>query len=182
MPVGTTIKSVISFAEAAGVTDLCQLGVSMAERAVEERGTMVEVAEVHSSDYHLKLDEAKRWLEEDGLKTEAVIVKPDIAFKDCADMEVVGTNFKLGQKVKPGTRIIVKYVTADVIEASQKLYEEGEKQKAEEQQKKTEQAEKNKQKFDNAVSTVQDGLSSGITSVGNLFSKKLKKSEDKDSD
>ena len=145
MPVGTTIKSVISFAEAAGVTDLCQLGVSMAERAVEERGTMVEVAEIHASDYHLKLDDAIRWLEEDGLKTEAVIVKPDIAFKDCIDMEVVGANYKLGQKVKPGTRIIVKYVTVDVVKASRKIYREQEKTKAKEKQDKIDKIEKIKQ-------------------------------------
>ena len=59
-------------------------------------------------------------------------------------MEVIGTNFKLKQKVKPGTRIILKYVTAEVVEASRKLFEESEKLKAEKEQEK---AEKNKKKI-----------------------------------
>ncbi|MCL2547252.1 MAG: hypothetical protein FWE06_08720 [Oscillospiraceae bacterium] len=115
---------------AAGINDIVKLGLDLTAKKVEERSTRIEVAEVYSSDYRLKLQDAKRWLEEDGLRVEPVVPQPDIAYKDCSEYEVVATNFKLKQKVAPGTRVILRYVTAEVIEASQKLFDEMENQKA----------------------------------------------------
>ena len=173
--------------EELGVGDLIKLGLSLTESGIdagskiyakkmEERASLIKVAEVHSSDYRLSLEDAKRWLEEDGLKAEGVVVAPDIAYKDYSDMEVVATNFKLNQKVKPGTRIILKYVTKDVIEASRKMFDEAEKQRiatekekaslnAEKVRKKAEQDVKNKQKLDEAMANAKDGLGDVVSNV-----------------
>ena len=162
--------------DALGVKDLVQLGVYLTQQGIdagskaytkraEERSALVEVPELYSNDYRLKLDDARRWLEEDGLKVEAVVVQPDIAFKDCSDFEVVATNYELKQKVKPGTRIIVKYVTSEVIEASQRLYDEIESQKIEDNQRKAEQAAKKKENFDKTVTNVQHGISGVVTNA-----------------
>ena len=182
-----TIKAVTGLMETVGVKDLVQLGVSMTHKGVdagaravakksEERSSMVEVAEVYSSDYRLKLDDAKRWLEEDGLRAEAVVVKPDVAYKDCSEFEVVATNYELGKKVKPGTRIILRYVTSDVIAASQELFNKSEYEKAEIEQiraktqiekaeKKAEQSAKTKQKLDETLTNVQHGLGGVVSSA-----------------
>jgi len=171
-----TIKAVAGLIDSVGVKDLVQLGVNMTQRGVdagakaytkkaEERDSLVEVPELISSDYHLKLDDAIRWLEEDGFRTEAVVVKPDVSYKDCEDLEVVATNYELKKKLKHGTRIILRYVTSDVIEASQKLFEESEKQKAKATQKKTKQAKINKKKREETVANVQKGVGNVLTNT-----------------
>ena len=180
---------------ALGLKDLVQFYTSVANRGidaganavssiVEDRKALVEVAEVHSDDYLVTVDEARRWLEEDGLKVEPVVAKPNVTYKDCADSEVVATNFKLGEKVKPGTRIILRYVTSEVVEASQKLYEEAEREKVELEQQKAEKAAQSKQAFNNKVKGVQQGIGGAAKKtqegVKGIFSKipKKKKSDD----
>ena len=132
--------------------------------------------ELYAEDYHVKLDEAKRWLEEDGFRAEAVVVKPNIIYKDCENYEVVGTNYSLKDKVAPGTRIILRYVTTEVIEASRRLFEEAEQAQAEAEQtkleeqaaktaKRAEQAETVKQRIGDTASTAQRGIGIAATTV-----------------
>lgn len=166
-------KGALALSEALGVKDLVQLGSYLATKGVdagvktiEDRKSLVSISDIHSEDYQLKLDDAKRWLEEDGLRVETVVVHPNPIFKDCSDMEVVGTNYKQKQRLKPGTRVILKCVTDDVIEASKKLFEEAERKKAADEQKKAEkkaeqaqqreeQIIKAKEKFGDAAAAVQ---------------------------
>ena len=183
------IKDTVALIDALGVKDLVELGTSLMQQGVDERKSLVEVPEVYAADYRLKLDDAKRWLEEDGLKVEAVVVQPDIAFKDCSDLEVVATNYTSKQKVKPGTRIVLKYVTSEVIDASRKLFEESEKKKVEEQaekaKKKAEQNAKIKQNLGNAAAKIQHGADKAATNtkkgVTKIFSSVTKKESPKDS-
>ena len=198
----TIIKEISDLVDALGVKDIVQLGTSLTQKGVdaktnayieklEERKILVEVPELYSSNYRLKIDDAKRWLEEDGLKAEVVVVHPNIEYKNCFDLEVVATNYKLGEKVKPGTRIILKYVTSEVIKASQKLFDEYERQKAateqkkienqeEKTEKKVEQNARNKQRLDETMANVQKKFNSvanntkkGIAGI----SSKLKKND-----
>jgi len=194
---GGLVKDVTGLADALGVKDIVQLGVSLTQRGIdaganaytkkaEEKDSLVEIAELYSDDYRVKLEDAKRWLEEDGLKVEAVIVKPDIAYKDCLDLEVVATNFELKQKVKPGTRIILKYVTSEIIDASKMLFEESERQKADEKQLKAEQTAMKKESINKAVTSVKSGLSDVVSStskglggfLSNLPKKNMKNNTD----
>ena len=186
-------KDAKRIAVTAGISGLVNLGLSLAEKGVdvgskyytkkaEEKDSLIKIPEVLSPDYRVNLNDAIRWLEEDGLKAESVVVKPDIAYKDYADMEVVATNYKLNKKVKPGTRIILKYVTAEVIKASKELFEESEKlrivteeekqaQKEKKAQKKVEQGIKNREKLDETVTTVKEGLNDVVANTQKGFSK-----------
>ena len=65
----------------------------MYSEKAEEKKTLIEITELTSPDYHLTLDVAKRLLEDDGLKVESIVVKPDVKYKDYIDMEVVATNY-----------------------------------------------------------------------------------------
>ena len=120
----------------AGVPDL----IKLADKLLSQRDGTVEVPKVISDDFRLTLEQAESWLIQDGLTPRPVLVNPDIAYKDCSDREVVATNYKLGKKVKTGTPIILQYVTAEVIDASKKLYEESEKEKINKAQKKDDEA------------------------------------------
>ena len=180
--VGTVMKVVGVATEMLGVSELAKLGEELARKGIEAHADKVEVPEIYGSDYRLTLDEAKRWIIEDGLNPEPVVAKPDIAYKDCQDMEVVATNFQLKQKVKPGTRIILRYVTAEIIEASKKLYDDLEKERADVEQKKVddleelarkkaEQREKNKEK----INTVAVGFQQGVNEAAGGIRDNLKK-------
>ena len=167
---------------------LIQLGVSLTERGVdagamaiakkvEERDAMVEVPVIYSSDYRLKLADATRWLEEDGFKVEAIIAQPDIEYKDCADLEVVASNYKLKQRVEPGTRIILRYVTSEVIEASQALFDEAERQKADTEQKKAEKQAKRAEKRADQAKRIKQNINKATDSVQSGFSKAVLKTQ-----
>lgn len=181
--------------KAGGVMALVELGTSLAQQGIdagikahnrksEEKETLVKIPEMYSSDFRLKLEDATRWLEEVGLKAVAVVVQPNIAYKDCSDLEVVATNYKLKQKVRPGTHVILKYVTSEVIEASQKLFDESERQKAEKAKQKSERNAINKQKLDETVANVQHGFNDVLTNtqkgIEGLFSKKKTGLQEKD--
>jgi len=112
--------------------------ISAAIAKAKEKNALDEVPEIYSPNYHLKLKAAKRWLKKAGFKVEPIIAQPNVALADCLDLEVVDTNIKPGQKVNPGTRIVVVYVTTKVIEDSRKLFMESQRQKAEIEQKKAE--------------------------------------------
>ena len=195
------LKETTNLVDSLGVKDLIQLGTKLTQQSIdagvkvyakktEEKDSLIEIPEIYTSDYRLKLDDAKRWLEEDGLKVEGVVVQPDIAFKDCSDFEVIATNYKLGKKVKSGTRIILKYVTSEVIETSKKLFEDSEKKKLEAEREKAEKrkelAEATKQKSKEVITNIQHGFGGFVTNrkkdVGGIISNLTKKEKPNDVD
>lgn len=127
---------------------------------VEERKALVDIPDLYSKGYPIKLDRAKLLLEDRGLKVEPVsITDASIKYKDCFDLQVVDSKPKHKQKVKPGTLVYLKHVTSGIIEESKKLFDESEKHKAELKQKKTnnrlEQKEKTKQIVNGVVINIQ---------------------------
>lgn len=101
---------------------------------VEDR---IPVPELYLKKYPLTYKQAETLLIDSGFKMLATeIKKPNVRFKDCFEYQVVGSKPKQRHKEKPGTTVIVMYVTQDIIDASKKLFEEHERQKAEEKQQK----------------------------------------------
>lgn len=191
--VGAGVTVVAAAASLPGVKDGIDTTIKSHGRKAEEKQAMVEIPEVYSPDFRLTLEEATRWLEEDGLRARAVVAQPDIAFREYADRMVVRTYPRPKQKVKPGTRVVVKYVTAEVIKASQGLYEEREREKAEARQDKINSREEKarkragqraeaRQKLDNTVAGVKRGINDSAAkmqkSIGGLSPKKRAKPAD----
>lgn len=102
----------------------------------EELGSSEELIfmpELCSKKFPLKLDEAKELLESRGLKALPIEVRlrdACVKYKDCFELQVVGSDRKPNSKLKPGDTVIVQYVTQEVIDESQRIFEEAEKQKA----------------------------------------------------
>lgn len=142
-----------------------EAGIVNINEKIEDNKTLIEIPELYSKDFILTLEEATRWLEEDGLKVRSVVAKPDINYKDCKDTQVVDSNPKLKQKVKPGTRVILQYVTTEVIEDSKKLFNESEKLKADKADKKAAQAAKNKETLNEAVANVKQSVENVISKI-----------------
>ena len=94
---------------------------------------LIFMPELCSKKFPLKLDEAKELLESRGLKALPIEVRlrdACVKYKDCFELQVVGSDRKPNSKLKPGDTVIVQYVTQEVIDESRQIFEEAEKQKA----------------------------------------------------
>lgn len=94
---------------------------------------LIFTPELCSKKFPLKLDEAKELLESRGLKALPIEVRlrdACVKYKDCFELQVVGSDRKPNSKLKPGDTVIVQYVTQEVIDESRRIFEEAEKQKA----------------------------------------------------
>lgn len=94
---------------------------------------LIFMPELCSKKFPLKLDEAKEFLESRGLKALPIEVRlrdACVKYKDCFELQVVGSDRKPNSKLKPGDTVIVQYVTQEVIDESRRIFEEAEKQKA----------------------------------------------------
>lgn len=136
-----------------------------ADKSIEERKKLVAVPELYSKEYPLTIEQAVAILESCGLKAtliKAAVSDADIKYRTCFDTQVIKSHPKAKQKVERGTSILVKYVTQEVIDESQRLYELSEKHKAEVQEakliKQAERKEKTKQAMTDAVDTAKRGI------------------------
>lgn len=94
---------------------------------------LIFMPELCSKKFPLKLDEAKELLESRGLKALSIEVRlrdACVKYKDCFELQVVGSDRKPNSKLKPGDTVIVQYVTQEVIDESRRIFEEAEQQKA----------------------------------------------------
>ena len=94
---------------------------------------LIFMPELCSKKFPLKLDEAKELLDSRGLKALPIEVRfrdACVKYKDCFDLQVVGSDQKPNSKVKPGDTVIVQYVTQKVIDESRRIFEEAEQEKA----------------------------------------------------
>lgn len=94
---------------------------------------LIFMPELCSKKFPLKLDEANELLESRGLKALSIEVRlrdACVKYKDCFELQVVGSDRKPNSKLKPGDTVIVQYVTQEVINESRRIFEEAEQQKA----------------------------------------------------
>lgn len=94
---------------------------------------LIFMPELCSKKFPLKLDEAKELLESRGLKALSIEVRlrdACVKYKDCFELQVVGSDRKPNSKLKLGDTVIVQYVTQEVINESRRIFEEAAQQKA----------------------------------------------------
>lgn len=108
--------------------------------------------------FPIDLNQAVKLLDDCGLKTvtcKLEIKDANIKYKDCFDFQVITSNPKQGASVKFGSIVYLKYITADVIAESQRLFVESEQIKAEVKEKKaTERFERKARAKENIVNAV----------------------------
>lgn len=135
------------------------------DKSIEERKKLIAVPELYSKEYPLTVEQAVAILESCGLKAtlvKAAVSDADMKYRTCFDTQVIKSHPKARQKVEKGMSILVKYVTQEVIDESQRLYELSEKHKAEVQEaklaKQVERKEKTKQAMTDAIDTAKRGI------------------------
>lgn len=120
------------------VGDVTPLAVELIDRIPKKEELapseeLIFMPELCSKKFPLKLDEAKELLDSRGLKALPIEVRfrdACVKYKDCFELQVVGSDRKPNSKLKPGDTVIVQYVTQEVIDESRRIFEETEQQKA----------------------------------------------------
>ena len=153
----TAVTSLITLAKP--VADTIQ---DYTSKTMEERKRLISVPELYSKEYPLSIEQAVELLNNYGLKSTLVktsIDDADVKYRKCFASQVISTKPKGKQKVEPGTMILVKYITQEVIDESQKIFEELEARKNEsalqKKNKHLEREQKTKELMQNARSKVQ---------------------------
>lgn len=94
----------------------------------------VSVPQLYGLGFPLKLDQAVTMLTNAGLiamPSELDIKEADLKYRNCVDSEVVGSNTNPKQKVDVGFTVIVRYITREVIDESQRIFDEMKRQQLE---------------------------------------------------
>jgi hypothetical protein len=163
----TAVASPVStIAEA--TAPLVKIGADALSGKIEENKKLIEIPQVVFSEGYIKLDEAKREMEAAGLDFRELAARENAAYKDCSDFDIVGTNYKDRQKVPPGTRVVLYYVTAEVIEKSKRLFEGAERLNAEKK-------ERGQQMLNDALENTKRGFLGAADSAKKGFGKLLNK-------
>lgn len=145
-----------------------------ADKTIEERKKLVAVPELYSKEYPLTKEQAIEILDSCGLKAtlvKAAISDANVQYRNCFDMQVIKSHPKAKQKVERGSSVLVKYITQEVIDESQKMYELAEKQKAEMQIAKVTKQEERKEKTKQMMTDVMSNARKGIEKIP-VFKKK----------
>ena len=152
------------------VTPLVEKAIDNAQnKPTEKMDTKVIIPELYRKGFPIDLEQAEELLMERGLKfskSKLRMKEADPKYRDYEDMQVIDSNPKQGTKVKIGTTVCLRYITAEVIEESQKIFDDSVriKQEAAEKQEK-------KERLKESVSETIDSAKSGL---GKIFKKDQK--------
>ncbi len=139
-------------------------------KIAEEKRQLVDVPELYSKGFPLTVDQASKLLNELGFKYEIIqlpLIAANTKYRNCFDHQVVETHPKAKQKVKPGSNILIKYITQEVIDESKRMFES-------ESQQKEEQKTKAKQTINGVIKATKNG----VQKIPNIFIKKSKEDTD----
>lgn len=148
-----------------------------ADKTIEERKKLVSVPELYSKEYPLSVEQAVEILESCGLK--ATLVKmstadANIQYRHCFDSQVIKSLPKSKTKVERGTAVLIKYITQEVIDESQQMFDISEKRKEEQHfEKSVKRTEKTKQVVSGIIGTVQESTKK----IPSAFHKSTKKED-----
>lgn len=141
---------------------------SMTKQIQKSKDGTITIPNLYQPDFPLDVDIVVSLLEEQNFKvaTSKLQMKDANAkYKDCINNQVVGTNPRHGKKVEVGSIITVRYISQDVIDASQKMFNDKEKNKSEKKEikniQKQEHKEQRKEKFSyivNKTKTMANGI------------------------
>lgn len=136
---GSGLSKVIIGAAVPAAIEIAENVVNKVIEKQPEKSNRIAVPELYREGFLLELDQAVKLLEDCGLKSvgSKVTLKEAAAkYKDYSDMQVIDSNPKQGTIVNPGSIVYLKYITSDVIAASQKIYDDTEAEKLKKKEEK----------------------------------------------
>ena len=98
----------------------------------------------------------------------------DPKYRHCEDTQVIDSNPKQGVRVKVGTTVCLRYITAEVIEESQKIFDDNIRIKQEAKEQKAIEKHEKKERLKEGVS---ETVNSAKSEIGKIFKKERKNAE-----
>lgn len=102
--------------------------------------SLVIIPDLYTKGFPLTLEQASEKLSSEGFKvisSKMTLKDAKPKYRECIDMQVVDSRPRSRAKAKPGTTVIVRYITQDVIDESQKTFYEEERRKLEKKAQRT---------------------------------------------
>lgn len=87
------------------------------------------------------------------------------SFNGCETYNGIDSNPKQGVKVKIGTTVCLRYITAEVIEESQKIFDDSVRIKQEAKEQKAAEKQEKKERLKESVSETMDSAKSGLEKI-----------------
>ena len=157
------------------VTPLVEKAIDNAQnKPTEKIDTKVIIPELYRKGFPIDLEQAEELLTERGLKVSKSKLRMKEAnpkYRDYEDTQVIDSNPKQGVKVKIGTTVCLRYITAEVIEESQKIFDDSVRIKQEAKEQKAAEKQEKKERLKESVSETMDSAKSGL---GKIFKKDRK--------
>ena len=157
------------------VTPLVEKAIDNAQnKPTEKIDTKVIIPELYRKGFPIDLEQAEELLTERGLKvskSKLRMKEADPKYRDYEDTQVIDSNPKQGAKVKVGTTVCLRYITAEVIEESQKIFDDDVRIKQEAKEQKAAEKQEKKERLKESVSETMDSAKSGL---GKIFKKDRK--------
>lgn len=190
---GTTNKSNKNFTGVVGaitvagslikaVTPLVEKAIDNSQknpREKEERDVMVP--ELYRKGFPIDLGQAEEILIQSGLKVSKSKLGMKAAnpkYRNYEVNQVIGSSPKQGTKVKLGTVVCLRYIPAEVIEESRRIFDESNRIKLEAKEQKAVEKQERKERFKEGVSNTADSVKGGL---GKIFKReKDVKTEEKE--
>ena len=126
----------------------------IADKVEIDKADMVLIPSLYDEEFYLDLGQVTEMLEKLDLNvvpTEITFNKAHPKYRYFKENQVVGTSPKHKTYVKKGYPVVVKYVTAEVIAESQRIFDEAEKLRLEAKEDKRKKQEMRKEKILNIV-------------------------------
>lgn len=139
---------------------------------------LVTVPDICEKGFPLTLEQATEKLSSEGFKviaSEMVLNDAKPKYRTCIDTQVVDSRPKSKSKVKPGTTVVVRYISQDVINESRRLFDEAEQNKVEVRAQKT--ADRQKQ-IEQTKQVAADVIGRTKSSIGRIFTRSGRKEKD----
>lgn len=172
----TGIIGAIGVAEALinAATPLVEKAIDNAQNKPEKIDTKVVIPELYRKGFPINLEQAEELLTECELKvskSKLRLKEADSKYRNCEDTQIIDSSPKQGTKVKIGTTVCLRYITAEVIEESQRIFDNDIRIKREVKEKKTAERKEQKERLKESVSETMDSAKS---SLGKIFKKDRK--------
>lgn len=155
-------------------TPLVEKAIDNAQNKPEKIDAKVAIPELYRKGFPIDLAQAEELLTERGLKvskSKLRMKEADPKYRDCEDTQIIDSSPKQGTKVKIGTTVCLRYITTDVIEESQKIFDNGIRIKQEAKEQKAAERQEKKERLKESVSETMDSAKSGL---GKIFKKDRK--------
>lgn len=132
---GNIVKAVGAIA--ASIAAMTPIINVIADKISIDQKSSVVVPLIYGGEHQLTIDDAEKMLSDRGLVTRPLSLYRQEAnekYRNCFDLQVLSSDPKPKQKVKVGDTVTVWYITQEVIDESQKIFDETQRQKSDAKQ------------------------------------------------